>query len=153
MPPRLLFLAVAAALGAAWLVASAQADGPPAAQTLQLVARPTGGGQVDNAPKGVSVGDEFFEHGTVADTSGRPVGRFTLTTQLVSGTGEHGTEHSTTVLTTRNGEIVTLGAHPTVARFATAVVGGTGRYVGARGTMTVAPGARRTERVTIELEG
>lgn len=153
MSPRLFLLTVAAALTTAWLITSAEADGPPAAQTLQLVARSTGGGEVDNAPKGVSVGDEFFEHGTVADTSGRPVGRFTLTTQLVAGTAEHGTEHSTTVLSTPHGEIVTLGAHATVSRFATAVVGGTGRYAGARGTITVAPGPRRTERVTIELEG
>lgn len=130
MPRRIPLLAAAAALTPAGVIAVAHAEGDggrgshsaQAPRTLRVVAQPTGGGQVDNAPSGTSVGDEFFEHGSIADRAGHRLGRFTLTTQLVAGNASHGTEHSTVIVFLRGGQLVTSGGHATVERFSMAVV-------------------------------
>lgn len=136
MPHRLSLLAAAVALMPAGAIAVAQADSGQHAgttRTLSFIAQPTGGGQVDNPPKGLSPGDEFFEHGTIANTGGHRMGSYTLTTHLIAGTANHGTEQSTVIVFLARGQLVTTGGHATVERFSMAVVGGTGPYARARG--------------------
>ncbi len=160
MSRRALLAAAAAALAPAGAIAVAHADGsnphPRAARavrTLELVARATGGGAVDNKPQGISPGDQFFEHGRITDPAGRRLGSFTLTTELVAGTASHGSEQSTVIVFLHGGQLVTTGGHATVARFSMAVVGGTGRYAGARGTVHIVPGPHGSERATVRLAG
>lgn len=157
MNRRLPALAAALAVTPAGVVAIADAAGSPSAaatgQTLKLVARPTGGGQIDNRPKGPSAGDQFFESGTLSDPAQHRLGRFTLTAELVAGGARHGSEQSTVVAFLPGGQIVMTGGHATTDRFIAPVVGGTGRYAGARGTATIAAGAHGRENVTVELEG
>lgn len=159
MPRRALLIAAAVAITPTGAIAATRAaDGSssaqtPASQTLSLVAKPTSGGQVDNRPKGTSPGDEFYEHGTITDRAGHHLGTFALTTQLVAGTANHGTEQSTVDVFLRDGQLVTTGGHATVARFSMAVVGGTGRYSGARGTVNIAPGPHNSEHANVQLQG
>jgi hypothetical protein len=49
--------------------------------------------------------------------------------------------------------IAITGGHATASRFTLPVVGGTGRYAGARGTFAVAPGKGETEQLTVTLLG
>ncbi|MDQ6777342.1 MAG: hypothetical protein M3071_14245 [Actinomycetota bacterium] len=156
MPRRALLVAAALALTPAGVLAAARADAGPstrAPRVLRLVAQPTGDGQVDNPPSGISVGDEFFEHGVITGRAGRRLGHYALTTQLVAGNASHGTEQSTVTVFLRGGQLVTAGGHATVDRFSMAVAGGTGRYAGARGTVAIAPGPHHTEHATVRLEG
>lgn len=154
----LLITATALTITPSAVIAAAHADPGAATPTpsptpaLQLVAHPTGGGQIDNAPKGISPGDQFYEHGTITAVSGRHLGSFTLTTELIAGSANHGTEQSTVTVALPDGQIVTTGGHRTVDRFTMAVVGGTGRYTGARGTVSITPGPHDSEHATIHLQ-
>jgi hypothetical protein len=76
-----------------------------------------------------------------------------MVTQLVSGNGRHGAEQGSFTLYLADGEIAVTGGHATTSRFTLPVVGGTGRYAGARGTLAVAPGKGETARLTVTLLG
>jgi hypothetical protein len=149
----------AIAVAGAGTLALALAAGPAGATsaapsgTVRLVATGTGGGSIDNAPKGPSLGDEFFESGTVADGSGTTVGKFTVTGELVGGTTRNGLEQSETVVYLPGGTLVLDGGHPTQDTFSLPVVGGTGKYVGASGVGNFSPGPNGTQRATITLRG
>lgn len=146
-------VAVGGTLALALCAGTAGASSSPTG-TLQLVATGTGGGSVDNAPKGPSLGDQFFESGRVADAgSGRTVGTFTVTGELVGGTTSNGLEQSETVVYLAGGTIVLDGGHPTQDDFSLPVVGGTGKYVGASGVGNFAPGPNGKQRATIVLRG
>lgn len=155
---RRALLITALALTPTGVIAAAHAAEPGSptstpAQTLQLLARPTGGGQIDNAPKGISPGDQFFGHGVISGSSGRRLGSFTLTTELIAGRASRGTEQSTMIISLPTGQLVITGGHRTADRFSMAVVGGTGRYAGARGTISITPGPHDSEHATIHLQG
>jgi hypothetical protein len=144
-------LAVAVAAGLALTAgAGAQSSGPT---TLALTAKPTGGTAVDAGRKGVSPGDEFFEHGIIQDAAGHASGRFQMTHQLISGNARRGSEQSTLTLDLPDGQIVVSGGHRTTSRFTMAVLGGTGGYSAANGTLAVEPGRGESERLTIRLGG
>lgn len=119
--------------------------------TLRLVGHPTGGGAVDAAPKGPSVGDEFFASGYLTEGSARHRGTFTLSTQLVAGDADAGFEQSETVAYLGPDTLVMSGGHGTVDRFTLPVSGGTGRYAGARGSAAFSPGPQGVELVTVHL--
>ena len=140
-------VAVAVAVsGAGW--ASGQAA--PQRTTLTLIAKPTGGSGLDVGRKGPTIGDEFFENGTV---SGDRKGRYQLVTQLVAGNARRGSENNSLYLTLPDGEIQTSGVHGTVSRFHMPVTGGTGAYEGARGVLAVSPGPRGSaEQLTVTLD-
>jgi len=70
---------------------------------------------------------------------------------LLRRIGRHGSEQTTITLRLPGGQIVVTGARATASRFAMPVVGGTGAYAGAGGTLTVAPGSSETERLTVTL--
>ena len=144
----------AAVLAAAAGGGAALAQQPPSAATgttLTLAAKPTGGSGLDLGRKGVSIGDQFFEHGTLSDAAGHGAGRFQLVTQLVAGSAKHGTEQNEFTLFLAGGQIAVSGGHATSSRFTMPIIGGTGDYTGARGTLSVEPGAHGTERITVQI--
>jgi hypothetical protein len=141
------------ALGAAAGAMQASGSDSPGATTLELTAKATGGMPINVGPKRPSVGDQFVEHGVLADAAGHSAGRFQMVTQLVSGNGRRGAEQGAFTLYLAGGELAVTGGHATTSRYTLPVVGGNGRYAGARGTIAVAPGKRETERLTVTLLG
>jgi hypothetical protein len=147
---------IAAALAVAALAAvsflAVQADGESTATTeITLAAKPTGGTQVDLDRKGPSPGDEFLEHGALSDVSGHPAGPFQLTSQLVYGSARSGREQSTIVLYLSGGELVATGGHKTSDHYRLPIVGGTGSYGSASGSLTVSPGRHGTEQLELQI--
>src|SRR3954453_5446373 len=141
------------ALGAGAGAMSATGSDNPGRATLQVTANAPGGMPINVGPKGPSAGDQFVEHGVLAGATGHSAGRFQMVTQLVSGNGRRGAEQGSFTLYLADGEIVVTGGHATASRFTLPVVGGTGRYAGARGTFAVAPGKGETEHLTVRLLG
>lgn len=140
---------VAAGLAASGPFDAQAAD--PAGTTLTLDARPTGGGGIDNRPKGPSLGDAFFQSVALTDTAGHRVGTADITGELVAGSPSHGREQTTVTIALRDGQLVATGGHPAVDGFTLPVVGGTGAYTAAAGTLRVTPGSHGTEHATIAL--
>lgn len=146
-------VAVAATAGAVVAPTLATASTPPAvsspaarqAATLGLRFHPRGGGQVDIDPAGMSLGDEFFEHGRI---SGAARGSFSLSGELIrmpgSSTPPWESQHFT--LRLRGGTIEATGQHAALDTFTVAVTGGTGTWRHASGTMRVDHG-----RVTLRV--
>ena len=143
---------VAAALTAASLAAiDASGSATPAAgQTLTFTAKPQGGSNLDTGRKGVTPGDQFFEHGAL---SGSASGSYSLSGQLVSGDARHGREHAMLTLYLPGGTLEAVGGHGLGSRFTMPLAGGTGSYADARGTLAVVPGKGETEALTATLAG
>lgn len=143
--------AVAAAAVGTGAVAMTASGGSAAGTTIDLKATPTGGAPVNVGPKAVSPGDEFLEHGVLLDTSGQRAGRFQMITQFVDGNARRGNEQSSFTLYLTGGQLAVTGGHATTSRFTLPVIGGTGPYAGAAGTLTVTPGKGETESLHIVL--
>jgi len=113
--------------------------------TLTLRLHPHGGGQLDLGAKGLSLGDEFFEHGTV---TGDAQGHYLLSGSLIAmphgSTPPQESQHFT--LRLGHGTIEAVGQHGAANRFTVAVVGGTGAWRGATGTLRAGHG-----RVELDL--
>lgn len=109
------------------------------AATFGLRFHPRGGGQADIGPQGLSLGDEFFEHGTI---SGAAHGSYSLSGELIrmpgSSTPPWESQHFT--LRLGGGTIEATGQHPAVDTFTVAVTGGTGHWRHASGTLRVDDG-------------
>jgi hypothetical protein len=140
--------AAAITTGAVAMTANGDSSG---GTTIDLKAKPTGGAPVNVGPKAVSPGDEFLEHGVLSDASGKPAGRFQMITQFVDGTARRGHEQSWFTLYLPGGQLTVSGGHATTSRFELPVVGGTGSYAGAAGTLAVTPGKGETETLRIVL--
>jgi len=138
--------ALVVASAAAAVTSSGAASPGPA--TIRVNAKPQGGNQLDLGRKGVSPGDQFFEHGAL---SGGQTGSYSLSGQLVSGNARHGREHAMITLYFSGGTLVAEGGHGLESRFTMPVVGGTGSYAGARGTLAVSPGKKESEMITVTL--
>jgi hypothetical protein len=134
-------VAVATAVAAPPLASasSTHATAHRSASRMTLTVHPTGGGQVDVGRPGLSLGDEFFEHGTV---SGGAHGTYSLSGELIqlpgAATPPRESQHFT--LRLRGGTIEAIGQHAAVDDFTVAVVGGTGPWRHAAGTLHVAHG-------------
>ena len=148
---KALIATLAAAAAASGGLAIAANGDSTAGPTIDLSAKPTGGTPVNLGPKAVSPGDEFLEHGVLSDASGKPAGRFQMITQFVNGNAHRGSEQSSFTLYLAGGQLTVIGGHATTSRFTLPVVGGTGSYAGAAGTLTIAPGKRGTESLRIAL--
>jgi hypothetical protein len=140
--------ALAAAGGLAAIDASGNAQQADAA-TLAFTAKPAGFNQIDLGRKGLTPGDQFVEHGTVSGTAN---GAFALTGEFIAGNQRRGMERSTLSLKLPSGTIEAAGIHGLVEKFTLAVVGGTGSYAGARGTLSVSPAKKGASKVTIALQ-
>lgn len=62
-----------------------------------------------------------------------------------------GFKQSETVAYLKGGTLVIAGGHRTVDRFTMPVIGGTGRYEGARGSAAFSPGPQQTESLDVHL--
>lgn len=120
---------------------------PAPREQLQLRAQPAGFRQVDLGKHGMSVGDEVFEHGTLR-RSGAAAGRYLMSATLISGPLSHPSEAQTLTLVLPDGRIEAQGQHRATDRYVLAVVGGTGAYAGASGTMHMT-GGRRGSRIVV----
>lgn len=141
------------AAGIAGLVPRA-AVGSPAdpsgrARTIRLVGHPTGFHQIDTGHSGPSVGDEVFEHGRLTGVGGT-AGRFMLSATLVQGPATHPWESQHVTFRLAGGSLEALGQHVATDDYALAVVGGTGDYAGASGTVWM-HGASRSTTVVVRL--
>lgn len=136
---------VASAVAATVGLASGSAEPAPASTTFLLRFQPKLARFVDAPPKrGMAhpnAGDVLIGVSKVYDKSGKTaLGRTAELCTLTSGGSNFGCALDVT-LHLRNGTLVVAGdAHPTHSPWTAAVVGGTGAYAGARGTLHVSDG-------------
>ncbi|MBN9609953.1 MAG: hypothetical protein BGO26_18580 [Actinobacteria bacterium 69-20] len=127
-----------------------------AAQTstkqLTFVAVPKGGDGVDNAPKGPSVGDEYFEHGVLEKTDHSTAGSFVFVTQLIAGTADSGQEQQSITLHLADGDITAIAGIASQDSYTVPILGGTGHYTGARGVLAAKAGSDDTATITLTME-
>jgi hypothetical protein len=144
-------LAASVAVGEQAVVASSP-RATHVAQRIHLVEREAGGRFIDTGPKGLSAGDQQIGRSDVLDTKGHLVGRLDGVC-TVTGVRHHlgGICHG--VLTLADGQIAgefAWGHSGSAHR--QAIVGGTGRYRGARGQFVVdTKGTDQHEDFTVVL--
>ena len=145
-------LAAGAVTGCSGSSAASDASPSTAAPTvLHLTAKATTGHGVDAEPKGPSVGDQFFERGTLQSSGGSAAGTYQLVTQLVAGTANKGFEHQSISLQLSGGEVLTLADMATRESYVVPVIGGSGDYAGATGTLAARSAPHHTEQLTLTL--
>jgi hypothetical protein len=154
--------AAALAAGAAVALAVAAPGQQTAARTLTFSAAavsPADDRQIDVGPRGFSIGDRSLGSQTLRDGA-RPVGRLEGDCVILDAT--YNGQQCVITLLLSDGQITTQGAGvnrplPGVrsgdgAGDQYAITGGTGRYAGASGTLTMRPG-RNGDTVTVALRG
>jgi hypothetical protein len=145
MKPTALVLPAALA-GAALLVPAASAQAPATRSlTLREVAKGSTFAYVDNAPKSkkrgdpeASLGDAIVFTNRIADASGARVGRLVAhcTVVVAAPRAQRATFQCTASMTLRDGTLAVVAlTNPSKPDTMGAVVGGTGAYAGARGTL------------------
>jgi hypothetical protein len=141
----LITVACAAIIGAVAFVGSsgAQQPGPPTG-TLELVSldRETHFKFVDNPPRSgdpgrPSPGDLAIITGRLRDTANRRAGKLYAVFMRVAGKRKRHVDQVRGTFVLRNGHIVVEGVSAGGRTDNVAVIGGTGRYAGARGTLRV----------------
>ena len=78
-------------------------------------------------------------------------GTFALTGEFIAGNERRGTEISAISLRLASGTIEATAGHGLTERFTLAVVGGTGSYTGARGTLSIALAKKGAPTLTVVL--
>jgi hypothetical protein len=147
--------ACAAIVSAAVVVGSsgAQQPGPPTG-TLELVAldREASFKFIDVPPRRrESAGDQFILNERLRDNSNRPVGR--AHAAFVNTPGKPSAAQGSGTFVFGNGQVVVTGVVDERGRTDTmAVVGGSGAYTGARGTLLITE-ARRTTTFLFTFSG
>jgi hypothetical protein len=137
----------------------AQQAGPPTG-TLEFVQRNADLAfrLVDEAPRqtrrrAFSLGDTLISRGPLRSTEGRTVGRAQTVFVVTAARGQGADTQVSATLILDDGHIVVEGADTAKADVDTlAIVGGTGRYTGARGTLRLTAGEDTTE-LLITLAG
>jgi len=149
-------LGAVGALGLASAATSTPAIAAPREETIVLrVERVSAGVAGRRRSERRSRGDHAHVEARLIDAQGRAVGSFAATGSVVGGSGRHSSSAIHTVCThvfvLPAGQILGAGAgHSDRLHGTYAVIGGTGRYAGARGSYTIA-GGRSGDFVTIEL--
>lgn len=132
---------VCAALAAAVLAGGATAQTAPPTLELHQLERDSRSGFVDNPPRRrESRGDVFTVGGRVRDASGRSVGSAHA---VFTQTGRR-TAHGGGTFTLSDGAIVVSGRLGGSGTDTLAIVGGTGAYAGATGTVLITESRGRT---------
>lgn len=140
-----------AAVGEGAVIASTPGS-PRVVQRIRLVEREAGGRFVDEGRKGLSVGDRQIVRSDVLDPRGGLVGRFDAVC-TVTGVGTALGGVCQGVLTLKGGQLAgSFAWGRSGSSRLQAIVGGTGRYAGARGQFVVdTSGTERREPFTVEL--
>jgi hypothetical protein len=131
-------LAATGGLAASVVSTEAQAPGPPTGTLqLELRDRDTTFRFVDVTPRGERprAGDNFLITGPLRDQGGNRAGRLQVVFVVTNPRREQSQVSATLVLS--GGRISATGADTRARVDHFAVTGGTGRYTGARGTLTV----------------
>jgi hypothetical protein len=143
---KLVTLLGAAVLAGGAAAAAAHADGSASTLDLALDGRHATRTFIDAAPKHTrtapndSPGDTLVMHASLLDRRGARIGTIDatfVTTAPGTGAKHDGSEQLTGTLRLPDGQIAVLGTVGSFARVThVAIVGGTGRYAGARGDVT-----------------
>jgi hypothetical protein len=148
--PLLIAAAAAAAATALLLAGGGSAQGPNA-QTIQLVERPVQFTEVPNPPKGTTQGDEAVLRGQLKDAAGQAVGTDYSVCVAVKG-GNHPVGQCTNSYFLQDGRITAVGGvNLDQRKQLLPVVGGSGAYEGAKGTVLTELGRKKTV-LTFELK-
>jgi hypothetical protein len=147
--PLLIIAALAASAAALALAVGGSAQGP---HTIQLVERAVQATEIHTPPRRFSQGDAFVFRSTLRDTSGQPAGHDGVYCVFTKATRRNPVVECSATLFLRDGKItVSGGANLGRRRQLFPVVGGTGAYEGAQGTLlTVDRGGGRSD-LTINL--
>ena len=158
-------IAIAAAAAAAGTAAvgipnsSGQVSALPDTLTLELHHREAKVAFVDEPPRmrtrrsSESPGDTAISRGRLRSTSGAPAGRIHSEFVVTGGRSPRTTEQATGTLVLPDGQIAIHGVFANTAsdRDVIAIVGGTGRYDGATGSVEILSG-RRTVTFTLRFK-
>jgi hypothetical protein len=141
MKPYLIPAAVTAAVAGLAVIGTAGAQTTPTTLELVQLERDVNAGFVDNPPRRrETAGDVFTIRGPVRDASGRRAGRAEAVFTQTARRSSFGS--ATFVLS--GGQLVISGIVDGGSSDTLAVVGGTGAYAGATGSVRVTEGRRRT---------
>jgi hypothetical protein len=146
-------LTVAATAIAVLAMAGAAAPATNVPREIRLVSAEVGGGGADVPPEGASVGDSDTFTSVVSDPkSGRRLGRSEAVCTIfdITKPGGHGpparntTFHCASIVRLRDGQLTAVGrvhfdGHGRESSAPFAILGGTGRYAGARGSARSRP--------------
>jgi hypothetical protein len=154
-----LLIAAAVAASATGLVFAITGSAKPPAQgrVIHVIERQVQETFVDNPPKNkTSQGDEFVFRGKLFDTSGKRVGSDGVSCLLLQVTRKRQTANCTAAIFLPDGKISVVGGvhfHGGAQTFTLPVVGGTGAYVGAQGTLVIKQLNSNKSDLTITLTG
>jgi len=140
--PLLIAAGLAASATALVLAVGGSAQGPTP-KTIQLVEQGVQFTEVRNPPKGLSQGDAAVYRAKLKDTSGQAVGTY-HSHCLISKAGSHPVALCTDSFFLRDGRITAVGGVNLDRNQLLPVVGGTGAYEGAQGTLLIEAGKRKT---------
>ena len=139
----LIAAALAASATALVLAVGGSAQGPTA-KTFQLEESPPFKfTEVRNPPRGLSQGDAAVARARLKDASGQTVGT-EHSYCVVTKAGNHPVALCTNSVFLRDGRITAVGGVNLDRAQHLPVVGGTGAYEGAEGTLLIEPGRRKT---------
>lgn len=133
---------VAASATALVFAVGGSAQGPTP-KTFQLVESPSQFTEVGNPPKGLSQGDVAVYRAQLKDGSGQTVGS-EHSHCVVTKAGNHPVALCTDSIFLRDGRITAVGGVNLDRDQLLPVVGGTGAYEGAEGTLLIEAGRRKT---------
>jgi hypothetical protein len=160
MTKSLIAATAALALPAAWLVASPAASANEFAGMKKVYeTQVTYVKVIDIGEPGTSHGDIIVRNGVIRNTKGKKVGDFTSTQIVVDFDNRQGTEDRQAFVTLNlpGGSVMimgtitaTQGAAP-VGPIVYAIVGGTGKYIGAMGTQNSTPSKKVANTFNVVL--
>jgi hypothetical protein len=146
--PLLIIAALAASATALALAVGGSAQGP---HTIQLVERAVQSTEIPNPPRGLSQGDGFAFRSKLTDASGQAAGTDHYSCVFTKAGRRNPVVVCTASIFLRDGRITVAGGVNLARRLQLIpVVGGTGAYEGAGGTLLIA-NRRHTADLTINL--
>ena len=140
--PLLIAAGLAASATALVLAVGGSAQGPTP-KTIELVEQGVQFTEVRNPPKGLSQGDAAVARARLKDGSGQTAGS-EHSHCVVTRAGNHPVALCTDSIFLRDGRITAVGGVNLDRAQLLPVVGGTGAYEGAEGTLLIEPGRRKT---------
>jgi hypothetical protein len=104
-----------------------------------------------NGPARLSVGDQIVQHDNYLNGSGKRVGSLELVCTITRGGSFANAAEQCVATATLPGGTLALSTGGGFDTHEAAIVGGTGRFAGARGTVTTRPSKSQTNRAEFHL--